>query len=135
MQLFDSLRQKKDNNIFNRVEAIFGDISKPDLDLSDQDRSKIVAETEIIYHSAATVRFDESFKKAVFINVRGTHLMLLLAKECNHLVVFSHISTAYCHEEQKVLEEEMYPSSVDPYRVIKLCEWLNEDLLEIILKK
>lgn len=135
LQLFDHLREKRGNAIFKKIVPVLGDISKPDLALTNADRTQIAEETEIIYHSAATVRFDEAFKTAVFINVRGTNLMLVLAKECKNLIVFCHISTAYCHEDQKVLDEEMYPAPADPYQIIQLCEWFNEDLIETVSKK
>lgn len=47
-------------------------------------------------------RFDELLKKAVLLNTRGTKLMLDLAKEMKNLVLFAHISTAYCHLGEKV---------------------------------
>lgn len=47
-------------------------------------------------------RFDESLKTAVLLNTRGTKQMIELAKEMKNLLLFVHISTAYCHLEEKV---------------------------------
>lgn len=47
-------------------------------------------------------RFDELLKRAVLLNTRGTRNMLDLAKEMKNLEIFAHISTAYCHLEEKV---------------------------------
>lgn len=69
------------------MEAIPGDVSLSDLGMSTKDREKITSEAEIIFHCAATVRFDEPLKKAVLLNVRGTKLMLELAKGCKKLLV------------------------------------------------
>lgn len=81
------LKEQRGEEIFDKVEAVTADMSAPDLDLSAEDRQKLVEETEIIFHCAATIRFDESLKKAVMLNVRGTKLMLDLAKQCKNLVV------------------------------------------------
>lgn len=81
------VKKEKGVNIIDKVEAVQGDVSLPDLGISTTDRVKVTAESEIIFHCAATVRFDESLKKAVLLNVRGTKLMLELAKECQKLLV------------------------------------------------
>lgn len=81
------MKTEKGADIFNKVEAVAGDVSIAELGLSTKDREKIISETEIIYHCAATVRFDETLKKAVLLNVRGTKLMLDLAKQCKKLQV------------------------------------------------
>lgn len=39
-------------------------------------------QVNIIFHVAATVRFDEPIKVATLINVRGTREALQLAKQC-----------------------------------------------------
>ncbi|XP_044260878.1 putative fatty acyl-CoA reductase CG5065 [Tribolium madens] len=133
--LFEMLKKQHGKIVLEKVEPISGDISAPDLGLSPDDRLKLVQETEIIYHSAATVQFDEPFKKTVLLNVRGTRLMLTLAKECKKLIVFCHVSTAYCQETQEVLNEKTYPPPCDPHRIIDMCEWMNEDTLDTIAQK
>lgn len=64
-----------------------GDVSKLDLGLSPENR-KLILDTNIIFHGAATVRFNESIRVAVNINVRGTKQMLLLAKEMPDFKVY-----------------------------------------------
>lgn len=70
-----------------KVEAISANMEAPDLALDEIDRKKITEQVEMIYHCAATIRFDEKLQKAVFLNTRGTKLMLELAKECKKLIV------------------------------------------------
>lgn len=52
--------------------------------------------------------------------------MLDLAKECDHLMTFTHVSTAYVNcNRQGFVEEKIYdlPNGQDPEEVItKLCE-------------
>lgn len=86
-QLFDLVKKEKGADIINKVEAVPGDASLPQLGLTTKDREKITTEADMIFHCAATVRFDETLKKAVLLNVRGTKLVLEIAKECKNLKV------------------------------------------------
>ena len=81
------LKKQHGKDIFDKVEVIIGDIEAQDLGFSAEDRKKLTEEVEIIYHSAATVQFDEDFRKSILLNVRGAKLLLALAKECKNLVV------------------------------------------------
>lgn len=49
--------------------------------------------------------------------------------------LFVYVSTAYCHLDQKVLEEKLYPSPMDPHKVIKSCELMDEELVEKVGEK
>ena len=66
-----------------------GDTGKCDLGLSPENRKLIIESTHVVFHGAATVRFDEKIRQAVNINVRGLKLMLQLAKEMKNLKVCS----------------------------------------------
>lgn len=66
---------------------ISGDCSLPDLGISDDDRKLLAENVSIVYHCAATVRFDETLKRAVLLNTRGTKLMLELSKTFKKLAV------------------------------------------------
>lgn len=64
-----------------------GDTSSSDLGLSTKDRDMLIENIDIVFHGAATMRFDESVRQAVNINVRGTKMVLLLAREMKNLKV------------------------------------------------
>lgn len=81
------LKNQEGDEPFKKVRAIAGDVSAPDLALSPEDRKLLIDEVNMIFHCAATIRFDEALKKAVLLNVRGTKLMLELAKEIKDLSV------------------------------------------------
>ncbi|XP_025834145.1 fatty acyl-CoA reductase 1 isoform X2 [Agrilus planipennis] len=133
--LFGKLREAQGNIAFNKLEAISGDVTDLNLGISEKDRKKLTEEVEIVYHCAATIRFDVHLKQAIIINVRGTKYMLDLAKEMKKLKLFVHVSTAYCHLQEKVLYEKSYPPPADPNIMIKLAEWLNEDIIGSIQDK
>lgn len=71
----------------NKIHPIAGDVSEPNLALSESDRSLLADTVNIIFHAAATIRFDEILRKAVLLNTRGTKLVLDLAKEIKNLQV------------------------------------------------
>ncbi|XP_014296152.1 putative fatty acyl-CoA reductase CG5065 isoform X1 [Microplitis demolitor] len=134
--LFEKVRELRGLPfIQNKVSIVSGDVSLPNLGLSLEDRMMLCEKVSIVYHAAATVRFDELLKRAVLLNTRGTKNMIELAKEMKHLLVFAHISTAYCHLEEKVLGEKAYPPPADPHKIIKCVEWMDDDVVEAMTGK
>ncbi|CAH2052651.1 unnamed protein product, partial [Iphiclides podalirius] len=123
------------NKILAKVRIVGGDASEPDLAMSADDREYVVGNVNIFVHAAATVRFDETLKKAILLNVRGTKLILDLAKECRNLKLFVHISTAYCHLHEKLLEERPYDPPANPHKIVAAAELLDEAAIERIAPK
>lgn len=46
----------------NKLEAIEGDLMLPSMGISKEDEEKLIDNVNIVFHSAATVRFDEPIK-------------------------------------------------------------------------
>ena len=57
-KLFDEIK-KLNINYKEKLEVVEGDLTLPKLGLSDADREKIIENVNIIFNSAATIRFDE----------------------------------------------------------------------------
>ena len=76
----------------NKVVTVAGDLEKEAIGLNEDDRALLIREVNIIFHCAATVRFDANLSSAISINVVGTKYMLDLAKEMPHLKVSHKIS-------------------------------------------
>lgn len=55
--------------------------------LNDEDREMLINNVNCVFHCAATVRFDEHIRTAVYTNVRSTQDLLLLAKKMQNLKV------------------------------------------------
>jgi fatty acyl-CoA reductase len=120
-------------SILAKVHAIAGDCSYKDLNLAPADRATIAGHTTMIFHFAATVKFNEKFKRAIELNVRGIREMIRLALECPHLQLFCHVSTAFCHLEEKHLLERVYDAAADPNEIIEVAEKFGEDEVEKML--
>lgn len=151
-QLFEILRETNPN-IFQKLIIIKGDIAKPQLGkyilvyckcylpitiytgISDIDRKTLIENVDIIYHAAASIRFDDSLQKAIFVNVRSTRDILNIAAESQRLKCFVHVSTAYCNADKKVVEEKLYPPHGDWKEAIILAEEADEHMLSIFADK
>lgn len=97
--LFDRLRARHGDDFeafaFAKLVPVAGDLGVDGLGLSPEAESAIVAETDVVVHSAATTTFDERFDVAVNINTLGPRRVLALAKRCENLKVMCHVSTAF----------------------------------------
>lgn len=65
---------------------IEADFSEANLGLSPENRKQLL-DTNIIFHLAASVRFNEPIRNAVNINVRGSKEILFFAREMPNLEV------------------------------------------------
>lgn len=64
-----------------------GDCSFPGLGLTLTDRQTLISNVNIVFHAAATVRFDEKLKLAIGINVHGIRDVLDICKQMTRLKV------------------------------------------------
>lgn len=94
--------------MINKVYPIRGDASEPDLGLSVDDRMTLTQNVNIVFHCAATVRFNEPLKVAVMLNIRATDRVLDLCKSMSHLKSFVHVSTAYSNADKREVKELVY---------------------------
>lgn len=72
---------------YHKISAIAGDVSLPGLGISPRDRQELAKNVNIVFHAAATIRFDEHIRTAININVLGTREIINLAKEMTNLKV------------------------------------------------
>lgn len=114
-----------------KVVMIPGDTGKINLGLSERHR-ELLRDTHVIFHGAATVRFDEKLRKATDINVRGIKQMLLFAREMPNLKAFVHISTAFSHCVLKVIDEKFYAPPLETDKLITLVDILDDANLDQI---
>lgn len=70
-----------------KVAPISGDCLKPNLGISESDRNLLQEEVSIVFHVAATVRFDAPLRDAAYINIRSTSDLLDIAKGMKNLKV------------------------------------------------
>lgn len=91
-----------------------------------------ITQISIVFHVAATVRFDEKLKTAVAINIQGPKEMVELCKKMPNLKAAVHVSTAYAQCAYRFIEERFYPAPLDYEKLVLLTEALPENLLDNI---
>lgn len=130
-ELFDNeIFARVNPKIFEKVSIISGDCSKPMLGLSADDQKVLQENVSIVFHSAATVKFDEPLQLAVAINIIATRDLLVLAKGMSNLKAFIHVSTAYSNCHLKKIDETFYTPSIEGNKLITLSECLEGSQLE-----
>ncbi|XP_052738805.1 putative fatty acyl-CoA reductase CG5065 [Bicyclus anynana] len=132
---FDRLRKEKPGVFESKVYFIAGDCSEMGLGLSAEDRILLINRTNIIYHAAASVRFDDLLKVSVKLNLRGAIELIELAKEMQHLESLVHISTSYCNTNRDIVEEVIYPPHADWREMLEICENIDDHTLNILTAK
>lgn len=79
------MRREKPNCL-EKVILIEGDAVLEDCGLSEESK-KLLMDTNVIFHAAATVRFDEKIRLALNINVKNAKFFLTFAKNLPNLKV------------------------------------------------
>lgn len=95
--IFDKIREKTPH-VLTKLVCVPGDINEANIGFTDKD-SKILQETiDIVFHVAATVRFNEPLKDAANLNTFGTERVMELCTKMKHLKVNSlvHLNIARC---------------------------------------
>ncbi|KAL8194485.1 UNVERIFIED_CONTAM: Fatty acyl-CoA reductase 2 [Gekko kuhli] len=134
IMVFDRVREEWPN-FHEKIKAVNGELIQPNLAISPEDTQELLSEVSIIFHCAATVRFDEPLKHALLLNVMGTQQLLVLARQMQNLEAFIHVSTAFANCNQRHIEEVIYPPPVEPKKLFDLVEWMDESLIQEITPK
>uniref|UniRef100_A0A1I8PFS4 Fatty acyl-CoA reductase n=1 Tax=Stomoxys calcitrans TaxID=35570 RepID=A0A1I8PFS4_STOCA len=135
-KIFRRLHAEKPQEFDEKVVAIPGDVELPMLGITDE-YLKLMENVSIVYHSAATIRFNEPIKKAIRINVGGTLEALKFAEKLEHLVTFIYISTFFSNPYLEFVDTKIYESPLN----WKLCldlsrrEDIDEETINIITSK
>lgn len=85
-QLFDTIRKEKPNEL-RKVTPICGDITLHQLGISESDQALLCRNVSVVFHSAATVKFDEKLELSVKINMLGTKRLVELCHRMMNLDV------------------------------------------------
>ncbi|XP_054886797.1 fatty acyl-CoA reductase 1 isoform X3 [Poeciliopsis prolifica] len=133
-KLFERL-QAEQPDFAEKITAVNSDLTVLDLDLSKEDQSILAENINIVFHCAATIRFNEPLKDAVQLNVLATQKMLALAHKMKHLEIFIHVSTAYAHCDREVIEEVVYPPPVNYRKLLDTLDWMDDDLVATLTPK
>ncbi|XP_063988303.1 fatty acyl-CoA reductase wat-like isoform X2 [Diachasmimorpha longicaudata] len=125
--LYTRLKEEQPN-FASKVVMIEGQLDNG-LELSPENR-ELLKNSHVVFHGAATVRFDEKLRLAVNINVRGTKEILLFAREMPNLKAIVHIGTAFSQCITKFIDEIFYDPPIGSDELLTLLDILDDDTLE-----
>ncbi|CAG0886834.1 unnamed protein product [Cyprideis torosa] len=131
VMIFEGIRKSYPERL-NLVMPIAGDIGEKGLGISPEDEAKLTAEVSIIFHVAATVKFEAPMKESIQFNVLGTQRVLDLARKMSQLAAVVHVSTAYCNCQMKEIFEYVYPAPIDVLEIVRATEWMDEKMLNAL---
>ncbi|OAD61911.1 hypothetical protein WN48_07108 [Eufriesea mexicana] len=129
--LFEKLRRDAPNEL-SKIVPVAGDVTEHELGISESDQNTLIKNVSIVFHSAATVKFDEALKLSVTINMVGTKQLLNLCHRMHNLEALIHVSTAYCNCDRKDVAEEIYPLSAEPEHIITLTKSMDAKVVDDI---
>ncbi|CAN7993771.1 unnamed protein product, partial [Ixodes pacificus] len=116
---FERLRQECPSSL-NKLVVVDGDLTEKKLGLEFRDYERLASDVSMVFHSAADVRFNQSLRNAVKINLEGTKNILALCNHIKKMKAVVHVSTAFVHSDLDALEERVYPPTVKPDDIISL---------------
>jgi len=112
-QLFEKLKSMYPKAT-SKVEALSGDVTALNLGLSASDRARVTAQASIIFHVAASVRFDDPLRSAVLLNTRGAREVVQLAKDLQNIAVNTSSPFSQSHRQLSVLKVTIPTSIIRP---------------------
>ncbi|XP_033326344.1 putative fatty acyl-CoA reductase CG5065 [Megalopta genalis] len=129
--LFEKLRRDAPNEL-SKIIPVSGDVTEQELGISEADQNMLIRYVSVVFHSAATIKFDEALKLSVTINIVGTKQLLNLCHRMDNLEALIHVSTAYCNCDRKDVAEEIYPVAAEPEDVIALTKVMDARMVDNI---
>ncbi|VVC88105.1 unnamed protein product [Leptidea sinapis] len=127
LPLYTRLKKEKPSYL-NKIVPVIGDICLPQLGLSTKEEKLLIDSVSFVFHSAATVNFNDELIKTYNINVKGTERVLELCKQMKKLEALVHVSSTYANTHQEIIEEVLYPPPAPTWKVNDiLCEdrWVD----------
>ena len=125
LQLFDKLRRDAPNELL-KVIAVPGDITEHELGISESDQNVLIRNVSVVFHSAATVKFDEALKISVTINMVGTKQLLNLCHRMQNLEVKNMYTVVYYNINALTFHSYVWRNN-------SFCFSIPEQLLLIIM--
>uniref|UniRef100_A0A182J7H3 Fatty acyl-CoA reductase n=1 Tax=Anopheles atroparvus TaxID=41427 RepID=A0A182J7H3_ANOAO len=142
LPLFEKLR-KEAPHVLGKMVPIQGDVSLLGMGLSENDIERM-RNVSVIFHVAASVRFDDPLKTAILLNTRGTRELIRFAEKLSNLRVLMHVSSTYSNPDRYVIDEEVnvweyllpiYPAYADWRDTIRIAESFDEETIDVFAPK
>lgn len=84
--MFNRIRKEKPH-VFKKLVPIQGDVTLEGLGLTEEGKKRLIQETSIVFHGAATLKLESNLKDAVEMNTSGTWRVIQICKQMKNLEV------------------------------------------------
>lgn len=133
--MFQRINEDKPE-VLKKIIPVFGDIGQENFGLSEEHLAKVIKESDIVFHMAASLKLEATLKPNVEMNLRGTKYAIDICKQMPKLVLLVHLSTAFCTcDETALMYERVYDWHHDPRELLRCAEWMDEKTMEAITPK
>ncbi|KAI9553796.1 ABC protein [Daphnia sinensis] len=134
-QIFDKVK-KQQPDVMGKITAVTGDMTSLGLGLSPSNLQLLLDNVSIVFHSAATIRFNEELKTAMRMNVKGPLQLLEICRQMKHLQALVHVSTAFTNFDSEEIKEDVYlDSEINPEELLEFIDCLDEDRVKNMSKQ
>lgn len=121
-----------------RIKVLDGNIEEEKLGLKEEEYRELCEEITVIYHSAASIKFDLSYEDAKRINYMGTKHILELVSDIENKDFdrLNYVSTAYIAGTHfKGFKEEDLEVGQEFLNTYEMTKYESEKLLQEYIKK
>lgn len=100
--MFQRIREENPE-VLKKIIPIQGDVTFDKLGLSAELIDRLMCDTSIVFHFAATLKLEANLKDSVQMNTTGTKRLLQLCKGMKKLECLVHLSTAFCYCDKVII--------------------------------
>jgi alcohol-forming fatty acyl-CoA reductase len=130
--MFKRINEEKPE-VLEKIVPLFGDITHVNFGLGEDQLRKVIDESDIVFHMAASLKLEATLKFNIEMNLLGTKHAIDLCKKMKKLQLMVHLSTAFCTaDETGSLNESVYDWAHDPKELLRCAEWMDEKTLDLI---
>lgn len=130
--MFERILTQKPS-VMTKISPVYGDITQVNLGLSKDHLQKVLT-ANLVFHIAASLKFEFPLKANVILNIVGTKNVIEIAKLMPDLKLLIHFSTGFCCPDQEILEEKFVEWPDEPMDLIRCSEWMSEKAMEHLKK-
>lgn len=95
--MFQRIREEKPE-VLKKLVPVQGDVTFDGLGLPGGPlMDRVLRDTTIVFHMAATLRLEANLKDAIDMNTTGTKRVIDLCHRMSNLQLLLHLSTAFCY--------------------------------------
>jgi fatty acyl-CoA reductase len=105
------------------------------LGISSKESRNLKENVDIVFHLAGTADLDQDLKTSILVNVLGLRQTINLVRQFKGLEAFVYVSSIYANGNKSFIEEKVYPSSVEPQKILNLLEWMEDEWINLGTKK